>query len=122
MAKDKGNGDTATKARGGGGLPVATIRSKFASVIWIVCVVCALFLAIGALCIALGDTINTENALVAFVLDGADLVDVGLFARQDGIVDFSGENAEVKNALVNWGLGAVAWLVVGRILERIIRP
>ena len=32
---------------------------------------------------------------------------------------FAGENAETKNALFNWGLGAVVWLVVGRILERL---
>jgi len=30
--------------------------------------------------------------------------------------------ANTDNALVNWGLGAVAWLVIGRILDRIIRP
>ena len=30
--------------------------------------------------------------------------------------------AETKNALANWGLAAVGYLVVGRILERIIRP
>ena len=38
------------------------------------------------------------------------------------IKEFTGENAETKNALFNWGLGAVVWLVVGRILERVIRP
>jgi hypothetical protein len=27
-----------------------------------------------------------------------------------------------KNALVNWGLAAVVWLIIGRIVERIIRP
>ena len=39
-----------------------------------------------------------------------------------GIFDFTGENAETKRALVNWGLGAVAWLVVGKLVERVVRP
>ena len=57
-----------------------------------------------------------------FVLDGADAVDLGIFSRDNGIKQFTGENAETKNALFNWGLGAAAWLVVGRMLERLIRP
>ena len=67
-------------------------------------------------CVALD--FNQDNALVEFVIDGADAVDLGVFSREDGIKEFTGDNAETKNALFNWGLGAVAWLVVGRILER----
>ena len=63
-----------------------------------------------------------DNALVAFVLNGADLVDLGVFSRQDGIKQFTGPDAATKNALFNWGLGAIVWLVVGRILDRIVRP
>lgn len=84
------------------------------------CVVCALFLAIGALLVALDA--NPSNSLVSFVKDGADLVDLGAFDRRDGIFKFDGSNADVKNALVNWGLGAIVWLVVGRILDRLVRP
>jgi hypothetical protein len=65
---------------------------------------------------------NSQNALVRLVLDGADAVDLGVFSRANGIKEFTGEDAEVKNALLNWGLGAVAYLVVGRILDRVIRP
>ena len=42
-----------------------------------------------------------------FVLDGADAVDLGVFSREDGIKQFTGSNAETKNALFNWGLGAI---------------
>ena len=91
-----------------------------AQVIWLLCVVAALFLAIGALLIALDA--NVDNELVEFVLDGADAVDLGVFSVDNGIMKFTGENAETKNALFNWGLGAVVWLVVGRILDRVIRP
>jgi len=99
---------------------IAALRSRLGQLIWLVCVVCALLLAIGALLIALDA--NPDNALVSFVRDGADVVDLGVFDRRDGIFKFDGSNAGVKNALVNWGLGAVAWLVVGRILDRLVRP
>ncbi len=98
----------------------ATTRLRIAQAVWVAFVVCALFLAVGALCIALGA--NRDNSLVRFVLDGADLVDLGVFSRANGIKEFAGDNADAKDALFNWGLGAVAWLVVGRIVERVIRP
>lgn len=106
------------KARGASA--VARVRTRIAQLVWLVCVVCALLLAVGALLVALDA--NSQNALVRFVLDGADAVDLGIFSRENGIKEFKGENAEVKNALLNWGLGAVAYLVVGRILDRVIRP
>ena len=99
---------------------VATMRLRIAQVVWLAFVVCALFLAVGALCVALGA--NRDNSLVSFVLDGADAVDLGVFSRDNGIKEFTGGDADTKNALFNWGLGAVAWLVVGRLLERVIRP
>lgn len=99
---------------------MAKVRSLLAQGVWLVCVVCAVFLALGALLIAL--EANTDNALVDFVLRAADAVDLGVFSREDGIKQFRGVGAEVKNALVNWGLGAVAWLVFGRVLDRIVRP
>jgi hypothetical protein len=101
-------------------MTVSSVRTRIAQVLWLLCVVAALFLAVGALCVALD--FNDGNALVKFALDGADLVDLGIFSRGDGIKHFTGQGAETKNALFNWGLGAIAWLVVGRILERIVRP
>ena len=96
------------------------IRARLAQAVWLVAVLCALLLAVGALLIALDA--NKSNDLVDFVLRAADFVDLEVFSRQDGIKEFRGQGAEVKNALFNWGLGAVAWLVVGRILDRIIKP
>ena len=96
-------------ARGGG------IRVRLAQIVWLLAVVCALFLAVGALC-------NRGNPLVKLVLDVADAVDLGVFSRDNGIFKFDGSDAGTKNALANWGLGAIAYLVVGRILERLIRP
>ena len=93
--------------REGGGCrePLSKIRTRIAQVVWLLFVVAALFLALGALCIALD--FNQDNPLVEFVLDGADAVDLGVFSRQDGIKEFTGSNAETKNALFNWGIGAI---------------
>lgn len=118
---DKGDkGEKAAKGvallKGG----VDGVRTLLGQVVWIVAVVCALFLAVGALCIALDA--NRGNELVEFVLRGADVVSLGIFSLEDGIKTFVGVNSDVKNALVNYGIGAVAYLVVGRVLERVIRP
>jgi hypothetical protein len=99
---------------------VTKLRSALAQLIWLIAALCALVLAIGALLIALDA--NRGNDLVHGILRAADAVDLGVFSRSDGVKQFRGEGADVKNALFNWGLGAVAWLVVGRILDRIIKP
>ena len=98
------------------------VRLRLAQLVWLVCVIAALFLAVGALLIALGDSVNTSNDLVQFVLDTADKLDLGVFDLDDGVFSFHGKNAETKDALLNWGLAAVTWLIAGRILDRIIRP
>jgi hypothetical protein len=99
---------------------MARVRAILAQLLWAVCLVSALVLAAGALCIALDA--NRGNDLVKFVLDFADGVDFGVFSLNNGIKDFGGSNAETKNALFNWGLAAIVWLVVGRVAERIVRP
>jgi hypothetical protein len=99
------------------------VRRRVAQVVWAVCVIAALFLAAGTLCIAL--KANPDNALVKFIIDTADRLDLGVFSRgKDGVAHFTGHThaAETKNALVDWGLAAVVWLVGGRILERVIAP
>ncbi|MGZ4427832.1 MAG: hypothetical protein ACXVXC_09755 [Nocardioidaceae bacterium] len=93
---------------------VNAVRSRIASLVWLVAVVCALFLAVGALMVAL--KMNQDNAIVSFVIDGAKKLDFGKFK------EFTGKSAQVKGALVNWGIAAVIYLVVGRILDRLIRP
>jgi hypothetical protein len=107
--------------RAASGGAVRRVRAAVAQAIWLVAVLCALFLAVGALLVALDA--NPENDLVKFVLDVADALDLGIFSRgKDGIFTFEGSDAATKGALANWGLGAVAYLVVGRIAERIVRP
>ncbi|WP_310529216.1 hypothetical protein [Nocardioides sp.] len=121
MAKDttetQGN---RKEGKGRAASAASALRARIAQVIWLVCVLAALTLALGALLIAL--KANRDNGLVQFVLDAADTVDLGVFSKDEGIKQFKGSSAEIKNALFNWGIGAIAWLIVGRILDRIIRP
>lgn len=95
------------------------VRSRVAMVAWLVAVVCALFLAVGALLIAL--QANANNPVVEFIRGGAEKLD-GPFSLHNGIFTFSGKEGDVKSALTNWGIAAVVYLVIGKILDRIIRP
>ena len=93
---------------------VLSLRTKIATVIWLAAVICALFLAIGALIVAL--KMNQDNAIIGVIIDGAKNLDFGEFKK------FTGPDAATKGALVNWGLAAVIYLVVGKIVDRIVRP
>ncbi|CAM3451178.1 hypothetical protein NODU109028_17610 [Nocardioides dubius] len=99
---------------------LAQVRTRVAQVVWLLCAFAAVVLALGALTYALKT--NADNGLVQAVRDGAGFLDLGLFSMDNGIKEFTGDNADIKNSLFNWGLAAVVWLIVGRLLERIIRP
>ena len=73
----------------------------------------AAILALGALLVVLRGNINEDNAVVKFITDIADAIS-GPFSLDDGIFDFTGKNAEAKNALLNWGIAAIVYLVIGR--------
>ena len=110
------SGAAASKVKAGSN----ALRTRLASILWLVAVVCALFLAVGALLIAL--KANEDNSIVAFVVSGAEMLD-GPFSLDGGIFTFAGdEDGKVKSALVNWGIAAVVYLVIGKILDRIVRP
>ena len=97
------------------------VRSQVARAIRILFAVLAAILALGALLVVLRDSVNEQNTIVKFVTDVADAVS-GPFSKDDGIFDFSGKNAAAKNALVNWGIAAVVYLVLGRVLAGLIGP
>jgi hypothetical protein len=117
-AKAEASGTSGAPSRGA--RTVARTRLVISQVVWLLFLAAALFLAVGALLIALDA--NRDNDLVKFVLEGADRVDLGIFSKDNGIKQFHGSDAEAKNALFNWGIGAAVWLFVGRILDRAIRP
>ncbi|MGO4598104.1 hypothetical protein [Terrabacter sp. 2RAF25] len=99
---------------------VNRVRTLLGEIAWIVCLLAAAALLLGTAVVVL--EANTHNALVEGVLKAADVADLGVFSRTGGVKQFTGENAVIKNAFVNWGLGAVAWLVVGRIARRVLTP
>lgn len=92
------------------------VRERVAAIVWILTVIAAVILAAGALLIALDA--NPNNDLVDSVIGWAGDLD-GPF---NNMFTFDGENAATKEALVNWGLAAVAWLIGGKIASSIIRP
>ena len=97
------------------------IRAKVARAVRIVFGVLAAILALGALLVVLRDNINEDNAIVKLITDIADAIS-GPFSLDDGIFDFTGKNAESKNALLNWGIAAVVYLLIGRFLANAIAP
>jgi len=96
------------------GTGVRQFRNLLASVVWLIAVLAAALLALGALFTALDQT-NQSNEIVRWVLErGHDLV--GPFKDL-----FRLETAK-NTLLVNWGIAALVYLIAGKILERFIRP
>jgi hypothetical protein len=99
------------------------VRTAVAQAVWAVCVLAALTLAVATLCIAL--KADPGNGAVRLLLRTAHALDFGVFSRGgEGPAHFKGHThaAETKNALVDWGLASVVWLVVGRIAGGVLRP
>ena len=101
-------------------LAAARVRDNIARAVWVVCMALALVLAVAAFTYAL--EANQDNGLVKLVRDLADLFDLSVFDLDNPVKAFTGKNAVVKTALFNYGLASVVYLVIGRVLERIIRP
>ncbi|QSR27273.1 hypothetical protein CFH99_16760 [Nocardioides aromaticivorans] len=99
---------------------MARLRDNAARVVWIICVTLALVLAAAAFSYAL--EANEDNALVQAVRDLANTFDLGFFDLDNPVKEFADPNGSVKTALFNYGIACVVYLMVGRILERILRP
>jgi hypothetical protein len=107
----RGKSKAAMSAVGSG---VANIRNMIASLVWLVAVLAAGVLALGALFTALDQT-NQSNEIVTWILArGHELV--GPFKDL-----FRLETAK-NTLLVNWGIAALVYLIAGKIVERFVRP
>lgn len=104
-----------------GAVALTRVRLVTARVILLVFTFTAAMLALGALLVALRHNINTDNPVVEAIIRFCDLVD-GPFGRDTGIFQFHGANEVAKEALVNWGIAALVYLLVGRLLARVVRP
>jgi hypothetical protein len=108
---------------GGHGTDVAKVRKVVAQVVWGVCALFALILAVAVLLIALDA--NPGNDLVRWVIARADNVDLGFFDLSNPIKDFDDKKSEVqdvKTALFNYGIAAIVWLGIGKLLEKVVKP
>jgi hypothetical protein len=110
-------------------LELAAVRAKLARVIVAVFSLFAVMLALGALLVALRHDVSETNGLVRFIKGFADAID-GPFNRQNGIFHFAPAShkhaaidaATTKDAIVNWGLAALVYLMIGRILAKLVAP
>ena len=91
----------------------AQVRRALARAISIVVTVVVLLIVAGILLIVL--EANPDNGIVSFVTDVAETL-VGPFERLFTLDDRKTEVA------VNWGIAAVVYLVVGRVLAAIVAP
>ncbi len=108
------------KKKGDAGSTVRKVRSIVATAVWVLAVLAAVILAIGALVITLD--FNEKNAIVEFFTTTADKIDLGVFKDFEPGKGETAHDALVKRVLVNWGISAVLYLLVGKLLERVIRP
>ncbi len=104
------------------GSTLRSVRNGVASAVWVLAVLGAVILAAGALVITLD--FNEKNGVVSFFRETADNINFlgELKSFEAGRSAQSQHDALVKTVLVNWGICAVAYLVIGKVLERILRP
>ena len=89
-----------------------------AGVVRIVFGVLAAILALGALLVVLRDNVNEDNSVVKFDHRTSPTRSPVRSAATTASSHFTGKNAESKNALLNWGIAAIVYLLIGRVLAR----
>ncbi len=90
--KPKGKGGKSDQELGGQvSAGVSAVRNRIASIVWLIVVLCAVILAIGALLAALSDSINESNPVVEFINETAEALDgpFGNIITFDGIDDLT---------------------------------
>ena len=97
------------------------VRAQLSRAFSIIGAVLAAILALGALIVVLRHNINLDNPIVRGILNVADAVS-GPFSRNDGIFHFTKKGAIEKNALLNWGIAAIVWLIIGRVASNLVAP
>jgi len=97
------------------------VRNRVASIVWIVAVVCAVIVVLGAIMVALGKGVESDNPVVQFLSDWAAKLS-GPFGDMFSYTKDNGKPDVVQNTVLGYGIAAVAWLVGGRIVTRVIQP
>ena len=99
----------------------AAVRTQAARAVRIAFTVLAAILALGTILVVLRSNITEQNTIVRLITEVADAVS-GPFSLNDGIFVFTGEDATARNALTNWGIAAIVYLIIGRGLSSAIAP
>ncbi len=88
-------------------------RSSLATLLWLAAGAAATVLAVAALLRALDVDLDEEPART--LLDAADALSLHALAQVSA-------RPSAVDALLVWGAVALAWLVVGWLLDRMVRP
>lgn len=121
MAKVEESGQEAPAREQGHRAHKHPVRSALANGVRVVLLLFAVVLALAAFLVAAQDIVVQDNGVVVFIFDAAELI-AGPFGREDGIFAFTGANADIKDAVVNWGIGALVYLLIGRYAQRLLAP
>ena len=81
----------------------------------------AILLSLGALLVVAGDAISATNVLVKAIWNIDNFFD-GPFSRDHGVFAFTGDNAIKLDAVCNWGLAAIVYMIVGNVLRSFLQP
>ena len=90
------------------------LRARLATAVWLAAAACSMVLAVGALLAAL--RVGGGHVVVDAVRGAARTLDLGT------LTSYAGEDALVRERLTSWGAAAVVYLVVGAVLDRLVRP
>ena len=102
-------------------LDIDSYRETAAKVVRLGFILFAVVLALAAFLVAVRDNVSTTNPLVKFIMNFANAID-GPFSRDNGIFKFTGKAAVTKDAVVNWGIAAIVYLIISNVLQRLLRP
>jgi len=97
------------------------LRQRMAVLVKIVFTAVAILLSLGALLVVGRPAISSSNVLVKTILDIDNFFD-GPFSPDNGVYAFTGDNAAKLNAVCNWGLGAIVYMILGNVLRSVLRP
>ena len=100
---------------------IDALRRRMAAIVKIVFTAIAILLSLGALLVVAGDAISRTNVLVKAIWNIDNFFD-GPFSRDRGVFAFTGDNAVKLDAVCNWGLAAIVYMIVGNVLRTFLQP
>ena len=100
---------------------IVALRRRMAAIVKIAFTAVAILFSLGALLVVAGTVVSPGNVLVKTIWNIDNFFD-GPFSRDNGVFAFSGDNAVKLDAVCNWGLAAVVYMIVGNVLRSFLQP